>query len=444
MLISVIIPVYNVSKHLGKCLDTVLNQTFKDFEIIAIDDNSTDNSYEILKEYSKKDSRIIIFKNPHNIGAARTRNIGIQLARGKYLTILDSDDFFEYDFLEKMFNEAENTNSDLVLCSFYKYVDNIKKDLLYNFSPVFLNKKLTNPFNPQIISKELFKIFAGFAVVPFNKLILRSWLIENDIYFQDLPNSNDVYFGSAVLIHAIKISYLDKPFIHKRTGWGGNIENHRHKNPYSFYYALKKLYGTLKNFSEFNIYLSSFNTYVIDSVRYIFSILKPKEQEEFLKFWQNEGFLSLNMINLSEKDFMSPKFYYQWRLLSEKSFISYDDFGIAAKNVYENFFRKLSEKNYKAAVWGYGLEGKSFVKMAEICNYNLIEAYDKDKNKHQDEPISVKFFENRNKKVNAVIVTNTVLIKDISKDIKNTDKNIKIFDFGAFLEYGISFNDCEI
>jgi len=442
--ISIIIPVYNVSKHLNECLDTILNQSFKEIEIIAIDDNSTDNSYEILKEYAAKDSRIIALKNPYNIGAARTRNIGIQLARGKYLAILDADDFFETDFLQTMFIQAEKNNADLTICNLYKYIDNIKMDLSYNFLPEFINNKLSDPFNPKDISKELFKTFASFAVVPFNKLILRSWLLENDIYFQDLPNSNDVYFGSSVLIYAKQISYIEKPLIHKRVGWGGNIGSHRHKNPNSFYYALKKLYNTLQNTHKFSIYYKSFNAYVIDQIHYVFTFLETHKHNQFLEFCQKTIFPSLEMTNLNENDFLSTRYYYEWRLIKEKSSIKYDDFKIANKKIYENFFNELLSQNFKTAIWGYGLEGKSFVNMSRICNYHLIEVYDKDKNKHQIEPIPVKFFENRNKNINAIIITNTLLSKDIVKDIRALDKNIKIFDFGAFLEYGISFKDCEL
>ena len=442
--ISIILPVYNVSKHLRECLDTVLNQTFKETEIIAVDDNSSDNSYEILKEYSEKDSRIIVLKNPYNIGAARTRNIGIQLARGKYLAILDSDDFFELDFLETMFTEAEKSKSDLTICSFYQYDDNIKKDFLYDLLPAFMSKKIHNPFKPKDVSRELFRTFASFAVVPFNKLILRSWLLENDIAFQDLPNSNDVYFGSTVLIYAKRISYVEKPFIHKRVGWGGNIESHRYKNPYCFYYAIKKFYNTLNNNPKFNIYYPSFYAYVIENIQYIFMLLENYEQKDFIDFWKKTGFPSIGMINLNKEDFLSVKYYYQWRLFLEKSSIKYDDFGIATKKIYEKFFNELSSQNLKTAIWGYGLEGTLFVKMAENCNYNLIEVYDKNENKHQNEPISVKFFENRDKDVNAVIVTNTSFAKDIAKVVKKVDKSIKVFDFRAFSDYGISFENCEV
>ena len=103
-LISVIIPVYNVEKYLRECLDSVINQTYKNLEIICVNDCSTDSSPEILEEYAKKDRRIIIKKNPKNIGLGLTRNEGIKIASGEYIHCLDSDDWLElyaYEILVK-------------------------------------------------------------------------------------------------------------------------------------------------------------------------------------------------------------------------------------------------------------------------------------------------------------------------------------------------------
>ena len=93
-LISLIIPVYNTSKYLKVCIESLLNQTFKDFEMILVDDGSTDNSVEIIKEYQKQDSRIRLIKENHN-GVGNARNVGLVHAQGKYVQFLDSDDFFE-------------------------------------------------------------------------------------------------------------------------------------------------------------------------------------------------------------------------------------------------------------------------------------------------------------------------------------------------------------
>ena len=113
--VSVIIPVYNVEKYLHECLDSLLNQTLKDIEIIAVDDGSTDSSLKILKDYAKKDKRLKVLTQ-ENKGAGAARNLGMKHATGSYLSILDSDDYFDHSMLELLYKKAEKTKAkDVVL-----------------------------------------------------------------------------------------------------------------------------------------------------------------------------------------------------------------------------------------------------------------------------------------------------------------------------------------
>ena len=125
--VSVIIPVYNVEQYLNQCLDSVINQTLKDIEIICVDDGSTDNSFKMLEEYAQKDNRIKVI-HQKNKGAAAARNEGLYIAQGKYLSFLDSDDFFEIDMLEQMYNCAEKYNTDIVVCKSKVISNGIIKD----------------------------------------------------------------------------------------------------------------------------------------------------------------------------------------------------------------------------------------------------------------------------------------------------------------------------
>ena len=112
--VSVIIPVYKTEDYLRKCLDSVCNQTLKDIEIICINDCSPDGCLEILKEYASKDERIKIIDFKENKGAACARNAGIDAAQGEYLGFVDSDDFIDLDFYEKLYIKAKETNAQIV------------------------------------------------------------------------------------------------------------------------------------------------------------------------------------------------------------------------------------------------------------------------------------------------------------------------------------------
>jgi len=113
--VTVIIPVYNSSKYLNRMFESVLNQTFKDFEVICINDKSTDNSLEIIEEFAKNDNRIKVINNEKNLGAALTRNVGINIAQGEFIYFLDADDYIDEKYLEGMVNIIERENCDIVL-----------------------------------------------------------------------------------------------------------------------------------------------------------------------------------------------------------------------------------------------------------------------------------------------------------------------------------------
>lgn len=126
--ISIILPVHNTSSYLEECLNSIHNQSFKNYELICVDDGSLDNSYEILKKYEKIITNCKVI-HQSNQGVASARNEGLRNVNGDYIVFIDSDDFIEYNYLERLYNESCNTNADVVICNFYRYYDNSKLKL---------------------------------------------------------------------------------------------------------------------------------------------------------------------------------------------------------------------------------------------------------------------------------------------------------------------------
>lgn len=122
-LISIIVPVYNVEKYLKECIDSVISQTYKNLEIILVDDGSTDKSGEICDEYSKKDSRIKVI-HKENGGLSDARNVALDIAKGEYIGFVDSDDYVEKDMFETLYKLAEEHNTEISSISFYKTLEN--------------------------------------------------------------------------------------------------------------------------------------------------------------------------------------------------------------------------------------------------------------------------------------------------------------------------------
>ena len=177
--VSVIVPVFNASKHLSKTLDSIANQTLKELEIICIDDGSTDNSPEILKNYADKDKRLIVISQK-NQGVSAARNAGLSIAKGKYIQFVDSDDILKGEAIQKLYEKAQETNADITLFCHNRMTGNIIK---YN------NLKELRKYNT---NRSNLMNLLPFSYYVWDKLIKFSFLKENNIEFlKDAVSSED-------------------------------------------------------------------------------------------------------------------------------------------------------------------------------------------------------------------------------------------------------------
>ena len=191
--VSIIVPVYNTGKYLKKCINSLINQTEKDIEIILLNDGSTDNSEDIIKSY--KDKRIKYIKK-ENTGIGSVRNLGIKESKGQYLMFIDSDDYIKLDCVEKLYNYAVNNNSDLVVSDFYKDFGNHLEEIkIEDFNPSPLRE------NPNIIN------YVNLG--PCNKLYKKEVL--NGVYFEENLKYEDAPFVVKALKNAHNISKLNEP-----------------------------------------------------------------------------------------------------------------------------------------------------------------------------------------------------------------------------------------
>ncbi|WP_104722617.1 glycosyltransferase family 2 protein [Helicobacter mesocricetorum] len=192
--VAIIIPVYNVEQYLKQCLDSIINQTLKEIQILCINDGSTDGSLNILKEYAKEDKRIQIF-NKENGGLGSARNLGIKFINAECVYFVDSDDWLEIDALEKLYSLLQKTNADIVLSGALAYIDDIEKFFPTDFSNILHKTPYTSgaTYCYQQI-KPL--IFTGFGA-PFKFYrydFLKTLLINEKLY----PESNKLCGGGAI------------------------------------------------------------------------------------------------------------------------------------------------------------------------------------------------------------------------------------------------------
>lgn len=194
--VSIVVPVYNTEKYLKKCIDSLMNQTFKDYEIIVINDCSKGNCDEIIKKYSSKNIKYI--SNKTNMGIGYNRNLGIRKAKGNYICFVDSDDYVSNDFIEKMYNKCIKENLDICICD-YQYIydnGNIKRENLIEFETTNLS------LNPILITK----INLG----PCNKMFRKEFLIKNNIEFSENLKYEDLSFMAHALLKGEKIGKINE------------------------------------------------------------------------------------------------------------------------------------------------------------------------------------------------------------------------------------------
>ena len=279
--VSVIVPIYNVENYIEKCLETLVNQTLEDIEIILVNDGSKDNSEVIAKRFLKNYPEKIVYLEKENGGLSDARNYGIPYAKGEYVAFLDSDDYVEKDMYEKMYTLAKKENSDMVQCNFYwEYIEEQKRKL--GDLEEYQNKK-------EMIVKG--------RVEAWNKLIRREVLENPDIRFPKGLRYEDMEFTYKLVPFINKVSFIKEPFVHyvQRGNSISNSQNERTGEIFDIldnvikFYKEKNIYEEYKNELEY-IYVK---TLFCRSLARITQIANPEIQERLIeKTWNsvNEKF----------------------------------------------------------------------------------------------------------------------------------------------------------
>lgn len=286
-MISVIIPVFNVEKYLHVCLNSVLNQSYQNFEVICIDDSSTDSSLEILEYFSKKDSRIKILKNDSNKGCGFSRNIGLNEAKGKYISFLDADDWLSPNTFEILVKKAEENQLDLLLFKAIVYYEDSKNFGMEDYYDMkFMNKFENKIFNHFDLDKT--KLFV-MSNAPWNKFYLKSFLEEYNIRF---PNENLIHednpFFYNVITSAKRISIIDTYLYNRRRRPGSimTLNNERLFDNIDICYLIMDVF--LSNKLLYQYYKKEVLTYIFaDILNYKHNQIQFQFKNDFFNQAQN-------------------------------------------------------------------------------------------------------------------------------------------------------------
>lgn len=309
-MLSIIVPVYNVEKYIKQCIESLVSQTLKDMEIIVVNDETKDNSIEIVKEFH--DNRIKIV-NKKNGGLSSARNAGIEIARGKYIAFVDSDDFIDFNSAyEDMIKLANKYAADIVVGNANWYYNSNKK------SPMNIDKKM---FKNKVISAEKYiveSIKSKRIFVPvWLNLYKRELMVSNNIYFKNGILHEDELFSPQIFLKAKKVALYEKDFYNYRQREGSimnsSAKDKRVKDVFSTCLELSEIIKTLPN-SEVKLYLSNYIVDVALAVSYKYKERVPRVVKKMITQNSNKSTLKIKakLLNLNEN------FYYLVEFIDRK------------------------------------------------------------------------------------------------------------------------------
>lgn len=246
--LSIIIPVYNIEPYISKCLNSILNQPFKDFEIICVNDGSTDNSLAELQKC--RDERVIII-DKKNEGSGVARNSALAVARGEYIFFVDGDDWIEENSLQKMIDEADRLKTDILIFGGLSYYEDKGQNGGYSANKF---PKINRVFSSEDIKKDVFK----FPSTAWTKLYRRDFLQKNDIKFQEIKVGQDQLPFFHSMIMAERIAILPENLYCYRKNRAGSAMTVKKKKNFSPIYVFYAVEEVLKKTGKLNEYKDIF------------------------------------------------------------------------------------------------------------------------------------------------------------------------------------------
>ncbi len=304
--VSVIIPIYNAYDYLRPAMDSVIYQTLRDIEIICVDDGSTDQSLEIIKEYQKNDERIRIVTET-NAGPGIARNNGIGRARGEYIAFLDADDFFEPTYLEALYERAKRDSLDIAISRYDIY--NSRRavfskadegDHIHIFADGVVSSKNEHPDY----------ILASTAASAWNKIFKRSFVVEKQLSFlTDVKIYEDLYFTVTALSLAERIGMVPDVLTHHRI----HSEQARTKRLRKNYAQLVSVFLRIKEFlMKRGMYAPLFHSYLnlaASRCYKLYNILSKDEKESLWNLLHSGKLEELGLAGRGPEDFEQDDVY---------------------------------------------------------------------------------------------------------------------------------------
>ena len=266
--ITVAISVYNVAEYLSRCLDCIVNQTFKDIEILCIDDCSKDDTYSILQQYAIKDYRFRLFRQPQNQGLSVSRNLAIAHASGEYIWMLDGDDLFEIDLLRKAYSVAKRNDADVIIWDYHVFYKDADLKNKFNYKSLLANVD-------EIDYKSLLKL----PSFMWTRLYRLDYLRQLNVYFTPGLTKQDIPVNWKILTHKPKVTIIPEVLAYYRIR-PTSTSNRKGKSLFSLYKVMDIVGDNLR---KDELYGEFFDEYMISRLQLLhgmYDFIIPELKEE--------------------------------------------------------------------------------------------------------------------------------------------------------------------
>ena len=312
--VSIIILVYNTEQYLEKCLNSVINQTLKEIEIICIDDKSTDNSINIIKKFQEKDNRIILIESEKNMGMGYNRDVGINIAKGEYIGFVDSDDYVDENYFYELYNTSKKYNADLTKTeNIETYNKNYeRKSNLKHENEIIEEGLYESSIENFIISLNGHK-YKNINIVStvWSKLFKREFILKNKIMFNSIRSGEDLCFIITVLAFNPIIAINNKAIyncvqrneeqVHiPNKDYIGNVIEISNESLKAYYQNNRKYIGCVFDMIMYILFYTINNLYSKESIE--------KEYNRIYELFKN---MNLNKNDLKESNIYLKKAYFK-------------------------------------------------------------------------------------------------------------------------------------
>jgi len=435
MKISIIIPVYNVEKYLRTCLDSVVNQTWRDVEGIVVDDASPDNSREIIKEYERRyPDRIKGVYLDENLCLGGARNKGLEVAVGDYITYLDSDDYLDVTMCEKMAKRAVETGADLVYCDAYRNFEGMDKKVWVSYQFDSEMGDVTDA------NRNLLMFNYGYA---WGKLIRKSILVDNNIFFPEHRKYEDILFIPLVMQSVQKVAYVQEPLYYYliRDNSIMTTRNTEHHKDMAYVGDLLYTEMTRRGFIKTRELLKAISYYkaikiIIDKndepdVEFIYDLAKKTDEfyhpSEMIKYIAHEPMeIAIVETALSSKEELEAK-------LKDKYFVESNVDYKPFYKVFSSCIIKIldSYSDKRVAIWGYGKKGGALIDIIHQLDKNVMYVIDKNKALHGNILATgerIVSYDEICGKIDVVIVVNRNYYSAIESEIRAKNECVEIIN----------------